>query len=173
MRPGRGSTRREGVRATRGARAGGTVVVAMRTPREGALAAALGRRARQALALLQLAGSELSLVLVSDRQMRRLNREHRGVDRTTDVLAFPMHGRGRPWRGPWLLGDVVISVDEVARVAREGGRSRTAVAERLLIHGLLHLLGYDHEASAREARRMAARERALAALLGSPMPSPR
>jgi probable rRNA maturation factor len=100
--------------------------------------------------------------------MRRLNREYRGVDRATDVLAFPLHGRSRPQRGPWLLGDVVIATGEVTRAARAEGGSRTVAAERLLIHGLLHLLGYDHERSAGEARRMAARERSLAeALRGS------
>jgi probable rRNA maturation factor len=146
-------------------RARGTVAVAARVRGEGPLAAALSRRARRLLALLRLWGSELSLVLVSDRQMRRLNREYRGVDRATDVLAFPLDGRGRPRRGAWLLGDVVIATGEVTRVARAEGGSRTVAAERLLIHGLLHLLGYDHERSAGEARRMAARERALAAAL--------
>ena len=93
--------------------------------------------------------------------MRDLNRRHRGRDRTTDVLAFAQReGIARPPDG--LLGDVVISVDTARRQAAERGASPAHEAERLLVHGLLHLLGYDHERSAAEARRMQRRERALA-----------
>ena len=96
-------------------------------------------------------------MLVSDREMRALNRRWRGHDRSTDVLSFPQdEGRGA------LLGDVVISVDTARRQAVAQGTTLGREAERLLIHGLLHLLGYDHERSPAEARRMQRRERLLA-----------
>jgi rRNA maturation RNase YbeY len=115
------------------------------------------------LEALRMSHAELSVVLVADGQIRGLNRTYRGLDRPTDVLSFPMHGRRRPLRGAHLLGDVVISTDMVRRQASAEGVALIAVAERLLIHGLLHLIGYDHEISEAEARRMERRERMLAA----------
>lgn len=127
--------------------------------------------ARALLRLLNLRRSELSLVLTGDETIRRLNREFRGKDKPTDVLSFPqldsslqldMSGADR---APLALGDVVISIETATRQAR---RLRIETADRirtLLIHGLLHLLGYDHERSRAEARRMFARERELAAAL--------
>jgi len=117
---------------------------------------------------LRMNHAELSVVLVSNGQIRRLNRTYRGLDRPTDVLSFTMHGRSRPLRGTLLLGDVVISTDMARRQASAEGASLIAVGERLLIHGLLHLLGYDHEGSEAEARRMARRERVLAASIRGP-----
>jgi rRNA maturation RNase YbeY len=104
----------------------------------------------------------IGLTFVNDRQMRRLNRQHRRVDRPTDVLAFPVVSGG-PVRGrPQLLGDIVISIQTAKRQA-PGAHSRDLRAEcrRLLIHGYLHLLGYDHERSRREAVRMRRMERGL------------
>ncbi|TMB23301.1 MAG: rRNA maturation RNase YbeY [Deltaproteobacteria bacterium] len=81
--------------------------------------------------------------------------------RPTDVLSFAQ--REGPGGAPGgLLGDVVISVDAARRQARQRGETLGREADRLLIHGLLHLLGYDHERSAAEARRMQRRERTLA-----------
>jgi len=102
-----------------------------------------------------LRDAELSIVLVSDGEMQRLNRRWRRKDRPTDVLSFPLDAGG-------LLGDVVISVDTARRQAAEQGTTLGREADRLLIHGLLHLLGYDHERSPAAARRMQRRERALA-----------
>lgn len=145
-----------------------------------------------ALTLLQILGldhCELSLMLVSDSGIRRLNREFREKDQATDVLSFPQlepdrtgieppqpdarrEAPRRPGRKagaakapPLALGDVVISVDMARRQARELGQTTAARIRTLLIHGLLHLLGYDHERSAAEARRMFAREHELAAYL--------
>ena len=87
--------------------------------------------------------------------MQRLNRRWRGKNRPTDVLSFPQDADG-------LLGDVVISVETARRQAIEQRTTVGREADRLLIHGLLHLLGYDHERSPAEARRMRLRERALA-----------
>jgi probable rRNA maturation factor len=141
-----------------------TVTVAARGVRAAALAAALRRSARRLLAGLTLDDAELSVVLVSDAEMQRLNRAWRARDRATDVLSFAQaEGAGGAPAG--LLGDVVISLDTARRQARRGGRPLAREAERLLVHGLLHLLGYDHERSARDAAVMRRRERELAAWL--------
>lgn len=81
--------------------------------------------------------------------MRTLNLRYRGMDRATDVLAFPA-GNGR------LLGDVVISVPYADRQARRRGESRAREIDRLLLHGVLHLAGYDHEADDGEMDRLEA-----------------
>jgi probable rRNA maturation factor len=99
------------------------------------------------------AGEELSIALVSDREIRRLNRRWRNENRPTDVLSFPMDEGG-------ALGDVVISIDTARRQAKEGGWPLATELRRLLAHGILHCRGYDHE-SPGDARRMAAAERRL------------
>jgi len=115
--------------------------------------------ARHAAAVLReacrgwLRGEELSIALVSDREMRALNRRWRDKDATTDVLSFPLGGRK-------ALGDVVISLPAARRQAREGGWPLSVELRRLLAHGLLHCRGYDHE-TAKDARRMALAERRL------------
>ena len=142
------------------------VLVAMRGRRVPTLARRLARRARRLLGALDLDTAELSLVLVSDPVMHELNRTWRGRNRPTDVLAFAQReGVGPAPDG--LLGDVVISVDTARRQAAALGHSVAVEAERLLVHGLLHLLGYDHERSAAEARRMRRKERALLRALGA------
>lgn len=140
------------------------VHVATRGCRAPTLARRVGRAARRLLGALGRADAELSVLLVSDREMRRLNRAWRGRDRTTDVLSFAQ-AEGEGGAPAELLGDVVISVGTAKRQAAERGVAPGAEAERLLIHGVLHLLGYDHEVSEREARRMQRRERALARAL--------
>ena len=140
------------------------VTVAARGVRAAGLGTSLGRSARRLLAGLELGGAELSVLLVSDAEMQRLNRDWRGKDRPTDVLAFAQ-GEGDGGAPDGLLGDVVISVDTARRQARSGRRPLGREAERLLVHGLLHLLGYDHERSAREAARMKRKERELAGWL--------
>jgi probable rRNA maturation factor len=91
---------------------------------------------------LRLAGhraGDVSVFFCGDSVMRRLNRLYRRKDRTTDVLSFPSGISGE------FLGDLVISVPEARRQARREGKREAALLERLLLHGLLHLLGYDHE----------------------------
>ena len=90
--------------------------------------------------------------------MRSLNHAWRGIDRTTDVLSFSL--REGPFSAiqPDLLGDIVISVPIADRQARAAGHSLTRELERLLVHGLAHLLGYDHERGPREAKRMRRKE---------------
>ncbi len=133
----------------------------MRGRRAAALAARVARRGRRLLDALRLPRAELSLLLVSDAVMRQLNRDWRGKDRPTDVLSFAQ-AEGDGGAPAELLGDVVISLDTARRQAAERAASLTSELDRLLIHGVLHLLGYDHERSPVEARRMQRRERALA-----------
>jgi rRNA maturation RNase YbeY len=97
--------------------------------------------------------------------MHRLNRHYRGKDRPTDVLAFALREGARVPGDEAVLGDVVISLDTAARQARAHGVTVAHEVRTLLIHGVLHLLGYDHERSAGEARRMRAVERRLSRTL--------
>lgn len=107
---------------------------------------------------------ELSVALVDDATIQALNRDFRGQDRPTDVLAFAMReGEAMPEPRPGepeLLGDVVISVDTARRQASERGRPLLDELTMLLAHGLLHLLGYDHATKAEE-KVMSARTREL------------
>jgi probable rRNA maturation factor len=126
----------------------------------------LKQRAGAILRMLEQAKSELSIALVGDREIRELNRSYRKRDRATDVLSFSLvDGEWAGFRGE-LLGDVVISVETAARQARSRHRSLNEETARLLIHGVLHLLGHDHELPG-ERRRMRAEERRLSAVLRS------
>ncbi|HKW86639.1 MAG TPA: rRNA maturation RNase YbeY [Nitrospiraceae bacterium] len=124
--------------------------------------------AQKILAAAGVPEAELSLDLVGDRRIRRLNQQYRGRDYPTDVLAFPMREVVGPSRS--LLGDVVISLHAAARQAEARGHSLDLEVGMLLIHGTLHLCGYDHELGAREARRMRRKELAI---LESLKPLPR
>ena len=126
------------------------------------------RLAKRVLAAGGESESDLSIELVGDRRMRRLNRRYRKKDRTTDVLAFAMREAKGP-RTP-LLGDVVISVPAAMKQAVQAGRSLSEELAVLLIHGFLHLCGYDHERSTRDARRMQRKERAVLQFI-SPLPT--
>ncbi|MEW6273280.1 MAG: rRNA maturation RNase YbeY [Thermodesulfobacteriota bacterium] len=135
----------------------------------------LRRLARAALRHLGEDGSELSIALVGDDEMQRLNRDYRGKDRPTDVLAFAQReGEGLPGEAAsGLLGDVVIALPTAERQASERGHGVERELAELLVHGVLHLLGYDHERSPAEARRMFAKARkVLAALGGADLPGP-
>jgi rRNA maturation RNase YbeY len=121
----------------------------------------LARRARAVLRALGHARSELSLALVDDAAIAVLNERDRGRPGPTDVLSYSLlEGPHRERRGA-LLGDVVISVDTAARQARRSRRSLDDECLRLLVHGVLHLLGHDHEHDEEAARRMRAEERRL------------
>jgi rRNA maturation RNase YbeY len=112
------------------------------------------------LAALGQAEAELSLALLADPEMTELNERWRGRTGPTDVLAFSLlEGAGSQHRHA-LLGDVVIGVEVAARQAEAARHSLDDELARLLIHGVLHLLGFDHEVTA-EARRMRSEERRL------------
>lgn len=130
---------------------------------------------KTARSLLQAVGeksSALSLSLVSDREMRELNRTHRGQDKATDVLSFPLVTGDDPIHAApheRLLGDVVISVDTARRQAGEYDAAVQDEIHRLLIHGILHVLGHDHEEE-RARVRMETEERRLAGVIGMRWP---
>lgn len=119
------------------------------------------RWSRTILRHLKLKQAELSLAFVTDQTSHELNRQYRHKDRPTDVLSFPLADE----RYPTLLGDVVISIDTARRQARQRKRAFADELRALLIHGILHLLGYDHEVSEGEAVRMRRKEREMKALL--------
>jgi probable rRNA maturation factor len=110
-------------------------------------------------------------LLTDDAQIRQLNRDWRGKNKATDVLSFPQlevaglrelsraAGRGRV--PDWWLGDVVISVERARAQAAEHGFTLRQELELLLAHGLLHLLGFDHEKDRAEAARMRRLEKKL------------
>jgi probable rRNA maturation factor len=132
----------------------------------------LEREIGAALDVLGLSGCELSVLLCDDAFMQPLNLQWRGYDAPTDVLSFPQEDLSPTLTPdaeeppvPTVLGDVVISVETAARQADELGHDLITELVVLAVHGLLHLLGHDHERDAAEAARMAAEEdRVLTAL---------
>ena len=104
---------------------------------------------------------EISILLVDDPQITILNQKYLDRQGPTNVIAFAMREGEFPHLTPHLLGDVVISMDTAAREAQEAGLSRECRFNELLIHGILHLFGYDHEDSEKEALRMEEKSREL------------
>ena len=118
-------------------------------------AAALGRRG---------AGREIAVRVVGPNESRALNRQWRGKDKPTNVLSFPapdQNRRGMPVDQPLPLGDLVICADVVRREAQRDGKDIEAHWAHMIIHGTLHLAGYDHETGDRERLRMERREIAV------------
>ena len=117
---------------------------------------------------------ELSVTVTDDGTVRGLNREYAGEDEVTDVLSFSQQEGEKlvgPPGGVPALGEVVIAYPQAFRQAEEGGRSVEEEVTRLLIHGTLHLLGYDH-AEPGEERRMRGREEELLGIVQMGSPSP-
>ena len=119
--------------------------------------------------------AEVDLLLTHDEEIREMNREHRNIDRPTDVLSFPMLEYETPGdfsgfedmpdyfdpeSGELLLGDIVISLDRVKAQAEEYGHSLRRELYYLTVHGMCHLLGYDHE-NARDEEQMTALQREI------------
>lgn len=111
--------------------------------------------------------AELSILIVDDPQIASLNRDYRNRQGPTNVIAFAMRDGAFAEVTPDLLGDVVISSDSVAREAHEMDLSFTRRFDELLIHGILHLVGFDHEKSEAQARRMEDRTRELLRAIGA------
>ena len=109
----------------------------------------------------------LGVRVVGRAESRRVNRQYRHRDRPTNVLSF--NATVREADGRRLLGDLVVCAPVIAREAREQGKSRAAHWAHMIVHGTLHLRGYDHERDA-DAQRMERSERAVLGLLGSPLP---
>ena len=93
----------------------------------------------------------LSVVLTDNRRLRKLNRDYLGIDAPTDVLSFPA-SESDPETGAPYLGDILISVPYAARGAKQAGHSLEAELQLLVVHGVLHLLGYDHARPRAKAR---------------------
>jgi probable rRNA maturation factor len=117
-------------------------------------AASLRRAARAALAQQQAAPGALTIRLTGDAALRRLNHEFMGHDAATDVLSFPAEE-------PGYFGDLAISVTRAAAQAKAGGHSLQAELQLLVVHGVLHLLSYDHATKTQQARMWAAQAQIL------------
>ncbi|MBH0237632.1 rRNA maturation RNase YbeY [Methylobrevis sp. L22] len=111
-----------------------------------------------------LPGTEVAVVLTDDAAIRALNRDHRGIDKATNVLSFPMHEPDEAVVGP-LLGDIIVARETVTREADEAGLSIEHHLAHMLVHGLLHLFGHDH-GEEDEAETMEALETAILGGLG-------
>jgi probable rRNA maturation factor len=116
--------------------------------------APLRKFAGQLVETLNENSDEFSIALVSDRKMREYNRSFRGINRTTDVLSFQCEDSGVNPAEEKYLGDILVSVETAARQARQGGRTFGQEIRILILHGYLHLLGYDHETDRGEMKRL-------------------
>jgi probable rRNA maturation factor len=123
------------------------------------LDAAWSRRATRAAAVLAPRSAVINVIVTDDRALRRLNRRYRGKDKPTDVLSFSYLEEAKSVDGG-VAGDVFVSHQTLARDARRLGVAPGHLALRIVVHGFLHVLGYDHETDA-DAARMERRERAL------------
>ena len=108
---------------------------------------------------------EISILIVDDPQIENLNKRYLQRSGPTNVIAFAMREGDFADINPHLLGDIVISADKAAREASAAGISLARRLDELLVHGILHLFGYDHERSAQQARRMEAESRQLLELI--------
>jgi len=119
------------------------------------------RWTHQILLMEKIENGEIGLVFVNNRRIRHYNRDYRQINRATDVLAFPMReGIGGDLH-PDFLGDVMISLERTDSDAQRFGRDYNSHLLILLIHGTLHLLGYDHTRSPDEEKRMQEREKLI------------
>lgn len=108
---------------------------------------------------------ELSILLVDDSRIAELNKAYLGRSGPTNVIAFPMQEGQFDNINPYLLGDVVISMETAGRESKIGGITTEERFHELLIHGILHLFGFDHEGTSEEAERMETKARELQELL--------
>lgn len=109
--------------------------------------------------------TEVSIVLGDDALVQRLNDTYRGKDKPTNVLSFPADGTEMPEGAPCLLGDIILAYATVAREAAEQGKTLSDHLSHLCVHGILHLLGYDHQTND-DAEEMEALEISILAGIG-------
>jgi probable rRNA maturation factor len=120
------------------------------------------RRATQRiLTELGLLDAELSLLLVDDARIQDLNQRYRNRDKPTNVLAFPMREGEFSTLHPHLLGDLVISVETAKRQSNRFGLDEMEMVILLMVHGVLHLIGYEHEGTKKGAREMTLKQKEL------------
>lgn len=114
--------------------------------------------------------AEISVTFVDDEQIKELNKKHRDIDKSTDVLSFPLGEDGKydvnPETGAKILGDIVISMETAVRQAEEYGHPLQREVAFLTVHSMLHLLGYDHVNGGLEAVHMREKEEAVLTQLG-------
>ena len=111
--------------------------------------------------------AELSILIVDDQQIAQFNRDYLNRKGPTNVIAFPMRAGRFSEITPSLLGDVVISTDSAHREGQSAGFSMQDRLDQLLIHGILHLCGYDHENTKTEARRMGKKTEELLTIINA------
>jgi probable rRNA maturation factor len=131
--------------------------------------ACVRRAAEAAMRDSEAPPSEISVVLSDDEHIRELNKHHRNMDKPTNVLSFPPARMKPPAGAPRFLGDIVLAYETVEREAREEEKPLENHITHLVVHGVLHLLGYDHE-DEEEAEMMERRERQILSALGIPDP---
>ena len=117
---------------------------------------------------LEYPDAELSILIVDDQQISQLNQTYLNRKGPTNVIAFPMREGRFSEIAPQLLGDVVISIETAYQEGQKGGFSMEERFDQLLIHGILHLLGYDHENTKSEARKMENKTQELLNLIQAP-----
>jgi probable rRNA maturation factor len=132
-------------------------------PYAGVSRADVARRARAMLEAIQMKDRELSILLTGDNQIQKLNRLYRRKNRPTDVLAFSQHEGELGDLADRLLGDVVVSIPTARRQAEARKRDLVSELTMLLAHGLLHLVGWDHETPAKDRRMQVETNRLCAA----------
>ena len=111
---------------------------------------------------LDCLNQEVSILLTADADIRKLNQQFRSIDQATDVLSFPQNAEeDPPIPGELILGDIAVSLDTAQVQAKEHGLTFEEEIILLLIHGILHLLGYDHEISEQEEEKMRSKTREL------------
>jgi probable rRNA maturation factor len=133
--------------------------------------AIVARAVEQTLRAEQIAGPvEISILITDDMELHRLNQSYLGIDAPTDVLSFAggddYFSFVHPPDAPRYLGDIAISWDRVVAQAAEYGHSRERELAFLVVHGVLHVLGYDHERGPVDEAEMRAREEAILGALG-------
>lgn len=144
----------------------GAVTIALtieQGPHEGIARPEIMRRLRSMIALLQLDKAEVSFVLTDDKRIHQLNKVYRSKDRPTDVLAFAMHEGEFGALAGHVLGDVIVSVPTARKQALARRIPLLDEVTMLLAHGLLHLLGWDHDTDAKDRRMRAETARICAA----------
>lgn len=119
--------------------------------------------------------AEINVTFVDNEKIQSLNKKHRKIDQPTDVLSFPLGTNGKydvdPETGAKILGDVIISIEKAVEQSKKYGHTLQREVAFLTTHSVLHLLGYDHEASGMEKVHMREKEEKIMALLGLPSTS--
>lgn len=146
------------------------VLISNRQKRKRILLREIRHKAQAVLNALGYPEHELSILIVDDKEMAQLNAQYLHREGPTNVIAFPMQEGDFADVNPMMLGDVVLSVDTAQAEARAARIPFAARFTQLLVHGILHLVGYDHETDEEEARRMEAKSDELIAMLARAEP---